>query len=235
MNTTHLTHNRFHWVAASVLAAIVGVAFARTYYIKYLFDSPPLTVLVHVHGALATAWIVLHVIQARLVAAHNLAVHRRLGVVTAFVGLALVFEVLWMAVENALAGAAPPGRDPLQFLSVPVGTTTMFALYLGLGLAARKRRELHKRFMYLTTLTVLVPSATRLERLPVLDQLPRGVLAISLTVAALAWAASNDWRTRGRVHPVYAFGGLALLISLPLRRWIGFQDFWQPLARWLVA
>jgi hypothetical protein len=89
--------------------------------------------------------------------------------------------------------------------------------------------------MLLTTLTVLVPAATRLEFLPLLGKLPRGVLPISLTVAALAWAASNDWRTRGRVHAVYLFGGLALLISLPLRRWLGFQDFWQPVARWLVG
>lgn len=89
--------------------------------------------------------------------------------------------------------------------------------------------------MLLTTLTVSVPAATRLEFLPLLGQLPRGVLPISLTVAALAGAASNDRRTRGRVHAVYLFGGLALMISLPPRRWPGFQDFWQPVARWLVG
>ncbi len=235
MSTQNLPQYRFPLVAAAVVAAIVGVAFARTYYIKYLFDSPPLTALAHLHGVIATLWIALHVAQAWLVADRNVAAHRRLGVLAAFVGMALVVEVLWMAVENARAGVAPPRRDPLQFLSVPVGTSTMFALFLGLGLWLRKRREAHKRFMLLTTLTVLVSAATRLEFLPVLDRLPRGALAISLTVAALAWAASNDWRMRGRVHAVYVFGGIALLISLPLRRWIGFQDFWQPVARWLVG
>lgn len=234
MNTLVASHNRFPLVAASVVAAIVGVAFARTYYIKYLFDSPPLSVLEHVHGVIATVWIALHVAQARLVAVRNLALHRRLGVFTALVGVALVVEALWMAVEGARAGDAPPGRDPLQFLSVPIGTSTMFALFLGLGLSMRRRREAHKRFMLLTTLTVLVPAAGRLEPL-VLDQLPRGLLTIALTAGALAWAASNDWRTRGRVHPVYAIGGVALMISIPLRRWLGFQDFWQPVALWLVG
>jgi hypothetical protein len=235
MSTVTLPHHRFHLAAATVVAAIVGIAFARTYYIKYLFDSPPLTVQAHVHGVLATLWIALHVAQARLVAVRNVPAHRQLGLLTAFVGIALVVQVVWLAVGNARAGVAPPGRDALQFLSVPVGTATMFAVFFALGLSLRKRREVHKRFMLLTTLTVLGPAAGRLELLPVLGELPRGVIPISLTVAALAWAASNDWRTRGRVHAVYLFGGLALLVSLPLRRWLGFQDLWQPVARWLVG
>jgi hypothetical protein len=235
MNTTILPTNRFPLVAATVVAAIVIVAFARTYYIKFLFDSPPLTVLQHVHGLIATVWIGLHVAQARLIAVRNVALHRRLGVFTAFVGVALVAEVLWMAIESARLGHGPPGRDPLQFLSVPVGTSTMFASFLALGLLLRKRREAHKRLMLLTTLTVLVPAAARLEVLPLLNALPRGILTLSLTAAALAWATVNDWRTRGRVHPAYVIGGIALLISMPLRRWIGFQDFWMPVARWLVG
>jgi hypothetical protein len=235
MNTTALPTNRFPLVAATVVAAIVIVAFARTYYIKFLFDSPPLTVLQHVHGLIATVWIGLHVAQARLIAVGDVALHRRVGVFTAFVGIALVAEVLWMAIESARLGQAPPGRDPLQFLSVPVGTSTMFASFLALGLLLRRRREAHKRLMLLTTLTMLVPAAARLELLPLLNALPRGILTLSLTAAALAWAAANDWRTRGRVHPAYVIGGLALLVSMPLRRWIGFQDLWMPVARWLVG
>jgi hypothetical protein len=235
MNTTSLPANRFPLVAATVVAGIVIVAFARTYYIKYLFDSPPLTLLEHVHGVIATAWIGLHVAQARLIAVRNVALHRRLGVFTAFVGVALVVEAVWMAIEGARLGDAPPGRDPLQFLSVPIGTSTMFASFLALGLLLRKRREAHKRLMLLTTLTVLMPVAGRLENLPLLDFLPRGLFGLPLTAAVLGWAASNDWRTRGRVHPAYVIGGIALLISMPLRRWVGFQDFWMPAARWLVG
>jgi hypothetical protein len=74
-----------------------------------------------------------------------------------------------------------------------------------------------------------------LENLPLLEALPRGLVTLSLTAAALAWAAGNDWRTRGSVHAAYVIGGIALLISMPLRRWIGFQDFWMPLARWLAG
>lgn len=235
MNTAILPKNRFPFVAATVVAAVVGVAFARTYYIKYLFVSPPLTVLEHVHGIIATAWIVLHVVQARLIAVRNVALHRRLGVFTAFVGVCLVVEAVWMAIEGARLGHAPPGRDPLQFLSVPIGTSTMFASFLAVALLWRKRPEVHKRFMLLTTLTVMVPAAGRLDFLPVLGALPLVRSGIPLTLAVLAWAAGNDWRTRGRVHPAYVIGGVTLLISMPLRRWIGFQDFWLPVAQWLAG
>jgi hypothetical protein len=71
MNTLPVPHNRFPWVAVAPVAAIVDVAFAPTYYIKYSFDSPPLTVLEHVHGVIATAWIALHIAQARLIAVHK--------------------------------------------------------------------------------------------------------------------------------------------------------------------
>lgn len=30
-------------------------------------------------------------------------------------------------------------------------------------------------------------------------------------------------------------GGTVLLMSIPLRRWLGFTDAWLPIARWLIA
>ena len=63
---------------ASLLTAFVG--FAPTYYLRGLSDAPPLPTLVHVHGLLSTAWLLLFLTQASLVAAHRTDIHRRLGV-----------------------------------------------------------------------------------------------------------------------------------------------------------
>jgi hypothetical protein len=60
------------------------------------------------------------------------------------------------------------------------------------------------------------------------------VLAPAVTFAFIAWAWVNDWRGIGRVHPAYIIGGLALLVSIPLRRAIGFTAAWLPIARWLT-
>src|SRR4029453_7111901 len=112
-------------------------------------DNPPLARAEHLHGLIATVWIALHYTQARLVAAHRVDLHRRLGLFCACVAALLAGQVIAMAIGNAAAGHAPPGRDPLQFLSVPLGTTTMFVLFVGSALALRRQPEWNKRLMLL--------------------------------------------------------------------------------------
>lgn len=234
MNTL-IARPRFQVIAVAALAAAVFVGFAKTYYFRIFFDSKPLAQAAHLHGIIATVWIALHYIQVRLVAAHRVDIHRRLGIVAACVAVLLAVQAVSLAVGNAAAGHAPPGRDPLQFLSVPLGTTSMFTLFVGSALALRSQREWHKRLMLLATMTLLVPAMGRLD-FQVMQPLglPRLVLAPAVTFAFIAWACAHDWRQRGRVHPAYIVGGILLLASLPVRRWIGLTDAWLPIARWLV-
>ena len=235
MNTLIARH-RFHAVAVAALAAAVFAGFAKTYYLRVLSGSPPLARPEHIHGMIATVWIALHYTQARLVAAHRDDLHRRLGIFGALVAALLAIQVITMAIGNAAAGhGAPPGRDPIQFLSVPIGTTTMFVTFVGSALALRRKREWHKRLMLLATMTLLVPAMGRLDA-QVMQPLglPRLLLAPGITFAFIAWAWANDWRRLGRVHPAYIVGGIALLVSIPLRRAIGFTDAWLPIARWLT-
>lgn len=235
MNTV-IARYRFHAVAVAALAGTVFAGFAKTYYFRIFLDSPPLTRAAHLHGLIATVWVALHYTQARLVAAHRVDVHRRLGIFAAFVAVLLAVQAVSMAIGNAAVGHGPPGRNPLQFLSVPIGTTAMFALFVGSALALRRKREWHKRLMLLATMTLLTPAMGRLDaQIMAPLGLPRLVLAPAVTFAFVAWACAHDWRRLGRVHPAYLVGGIALLVSLPLRRWIGFTDAWLPIARWLVG
>jgi len=234
--STLIARYRFHVLAAAALAAAVVAGFAKTYDFRIFSDRSPLPQAVHLHGILATAWIALHFTQARLIAAHRADLHRRLGIVAACVAGLLAVQAVSMAVSNAAAGHAPPGRDPLQFLSVPLGTTTMFTFFVGSALLLRRKREWHKRLMLLATMAVLVPAMGRLDaQVMVPLGLPRLVLPPAVTFGFLAWGCLHDWRRLGRVHPAYIVGGIALLVSIPLRRWIGFTDAWLPIARWIVA
>ena len=235
MNTIIL-RNRFPQVAVVALAAVIVFGFARTYYLRVWFDLPPLSKAAHVHGILATLWLVLHFTQARLIAANAIAVHKRLGIFTASVGFLLAGQAILLAIGGAVAGHGPPGRDPLQFLSVPMGTTSMFTLFLVSALALRRKGDWHKRLMLLASTALLLPAAGRLDSLIMVPLgLPRFILGSGLTLAFVAWAWGNDWRRMGRIHPAYLYGGIALLITIPLRRWIGFTDAWQPVAKWLTG
>jgi hypothetical protein len=235
MNTL-IARYRFHIVAVAGLAAAVVAGFAKTYYFRVFFDGPSLAQAAHLHGILATVWIALHYTQARLVAAHRIDVHRRLGIFAACIAGVLAVQVVSMAIDNAAAGHAPPGRDPLQFLSVPLGTTTMFALFVASALALRHKREWHKRLMLLATMTLLAPAMGRLDaQIMAPLGLPLLVLAPAVTLGFVAWGWVHDWRRLGRVHPAFVVGGIALLVSMPLRRWIGFTDAWLPIAQWIVG
>src|SRR5687767_3050526 len=68
---------------AAMLTVFAG--FAPSYYLKVLTGRPGisgqavLSPLLHVHGFVFTSWIVLFLVQARLVAARRIGLHRRLG------------------------------------------------------------------------------------------------------------------------------------------------------------
>ena len=234
MNT--IIRNRFPVFAATALAALIFVGFSRTYYLRFLSDVPPLTVAAHLHGLFATLWLVLHYTQARLIAVHRVDLHKRLGIVTVCVGVLVAVQALNLAIGRVAEGHAPAGRDPLQFLSVPIGTTTMFSAFLLAGVLLRRKRDWHKRFMFLATLALIVPAVARLDALIMLPLgLPRNMLAVPMTVAFVAWAWWDDWRKLKRIHPAYIVGGLALIASVPLRRAIGFTDWWRPIAEWIVS
>jgi hypothetical protein len=57
----------------------VFVGFSRTYYLAGIFKAPLPNLLVHIHGAVFTTWILLLVTQTSLVAADRVDIHRRLG------------------------------------------------------------------------------------------------------------------------------------------------------------
>jgi hypothetical protein len=234
MNTV-ITRDRFHVIAVATLAAVMVVAFARTYYLRWLFELSPLSRAAHLHGIIATLWLGLHYTQARLIAAQRVAFHKRLGIFAACVGALLAYHALSLGIDGVAAGRAPPGRNPLQFLSVPIGTTTMFVVFLASALALRKKREWHKRLMLLATMALLIPAAGRFDSMIMQPLgLPRGVIGRWLTIAFVAWAWGHDWRKRGRIHPAMLYGGALLVVSVPLRAWVGMQDWWIPIARRIV-
>ena len=65
------------------MALTVLIGFSRTYYLKVFGGGPmvtisgrPFTLLVYLHGALFTTWVLLFIVQTTLVASHRVAVHR---------------------------------------------------------------------------------------------------------------------------------------------------------------
>jgi hypothetical protein len=215
-------------IAVAATAAVFA-GFAPTFYLKGLFPAPALPVLVEVHGAVFTAWMLLLIAQASLVRAGRTDLHRRLGM--AGLGLALVMTVLGVmtAIEGARRGITAGGMDPVAFLAVPLAAILLFALFMALAAAKRSRPDYHKRLVLLATFSIMTPA---LARLSFVHQRPP--VAFGLTLLFLLAAIVYDLRTQRRIHPVYVWGGALLALSAPLRIAIGHTEAWQGFARQLI-
>jgi len=189
------------WVAV-LFPLIVLVVFARTYYLKPLFNTPAIRgFLVHLHGAVMTAWVVLFVTQVRLVASRRTRVHQRLGVW----GSVLAALVLIVGVATALAAAARgssvPGIPPLSFLIVPLGDMILFGTLVGAALYYRRRMEIHKRLMLLAALSLLTPA---IARIPLSFIENGGALAFfGITDLFIVGSVTIDTLKDRKLHPAF--------------------------------
>jgi hypothetical protein len=225
--------DRWFFSSMALAAALTAFAgFARTYYLREVFGGPALTTLVHVHGAVATSWILLFATQASLIAARRTDLHMRLGIAGAVLALVMIVIGCFTAVEGARRGVTPPGGPPpLAFLSVPLGTIAAFAILVGAGLYNRPRSEIHKRLMLLATIAILTPALARIGRLTGLDGPP---IAIGGTCAFVVACMIYDRVVHRRVHPAFLWGGIFLMLSLPARFAIGRTAAWHSIAEWLT-
>ena len=115
---------RFFSGMAIAMASVTFLGFAPTYYLAGFNDSPALTPSVHLHGLLSTAWIVLLLIQTRLVAAGHRDIHKKLGILGVAVATSIVVMGTLVAInsERRVHTAITAGTlaDPYVFLIFPI-------------------------------------------------------------------------------------------------------------------
>jgi hypothetical protein len=228
---------RFYTGMALALMLTVFVGFAPSYYLKALFGAPGvsgaaiLSPLIHVHGLAFTAWIVLFLVQTRLVAGRRLALHRRLGYGAAALAVVMIVLGIMAAVDAARRGAAPPGGPPpLVFMIIPFADMVIFATLVGAGVWFRNRAETHKRLMLVSTIAILTAAIARWPGVLAGGPLVFFALTDLFVVAGMVY----DRVTRGRVHPAYWWGGGLLLASQAGRLALSGTAAWLALATWLT-
>jgi hypothetical protein len=227
--------NRFYAVFALALAVFTFVAFARTYYLRHWFDVPPITVLLHLHSIVFTAWVVLFVIQTRLIAKQNYRTHMQFGIAGIVVAaLVVIFGYATAIVSAGAPRIRPMGLNSQQFVFIPLVAITFFAVLVTAAVLLRKRAQLHKRLMTLAMISVLGPPIARLIAVTNTGKY-FAVIQIAVPAMFLAWCLVSDWRKYRLVHPVYSIGGAILIISLPVRFMLAQTPQWESVGRWLAG
>lgn len=222
----------YTWVAV-VAALVVLAGFARTYYAKAAFGTPELSALLHLHGLVMTAWFAVFVVQVRLVATGRTPSHRRLGVYGGIIAALVVIVGTATAITAAAEGRTPPGGPPpLVFLAIPLGDAVLFAGLVAAALGLRRRPEYHKRLMVVATLGILTAAIARIP----LGFLQQGGLPAFFALAdviLLAFIAADTVRHR-RLHPAYAWGMGAVILSQVVRFAGAGTPQWIAFATWLT-
>ena len=223
---------RLYILAAILIPAIVLLGFARTYYLKPFFNTPDIPGrIVHLHGAVMTAWVVLFVAQVSLVATHRTKVHQRLGILGSVIA-ALVVIVGVLTALFAAARGATPGPPALSFLIIPLGDMLIFAILIGLALYYRRKLPVHKRLMLLAAISLLAPAIARIQLSFIING---GPLAFyGLTDLCLLACIAFDTVKHRRLHPVFLWGGLFIIVMQPLRILLAGTDVWMRFAAALV-
>ena len=187
-----LFDRRMFKVAAILFPLLIVAGFARTYYLRGLFNVPPLpSVLVDLHGILMTGWVALFVTQVWLISSKHVRVHQRMGYAGAALGVLILPVGFITALRAAKYGSAstPPGVPPLGFLIVPLFDLLMFTILFGAAIYYRKKPARHKMLMLLTAINFVPPAIARIP-IPALQAL--GPLWFSDSPACLRLSAW-DW------------------------------------------
>jgi hypothetical protein len=229
------THQRvfFSGMAfAMVLTALVG--FAPTYFFRGLTDQPALAPLLHVHGALYTAWILLLVVQTNLVAAGRVRLHMALGKAGAALIIAMLASGYAVAVGTAAQWVSMPGQlvpGSLQFLIIPLGGLVVFATLVGFGLHLRRRPEFHRRLMLLATIELLNAAVDRLPGVYSAGLAPFYVGTDLFLLAIVLY----DLLVLRRVHAATLWGGGFLVATQFARVTLADTAGWLAIAAWLTS
>lgn len=215
----HRRESRFFFAYTIVLLAIVLIGFTPSLYLRVAFETPPIPLYLHLHGAILTGWFVWLVAQASLVRSGNVALHRRLGyfaaayglivvagglmatlnVVSRDLGMGVTFDVDMAEIDTALGS----GISYLVFISgvvwANIAAVCTFASLICAAIVFRGRPEFHKRFVLVGTISILGPALARISRLELLggEQGPFVPLAL---LALLAGILVYDLRSLGKIH-----------------------------------
>lgn len=225
---------RFFAAMAITIVVATFVGFAPSYYLAPVFSAKPLSTLLHVHGVVFTAWILLYAAQTALISAGRADIHRVVGQVAVLLAVAMVPLGVATAIITKQVAAAhhvPPQGPPLVF---PLGAILTFAVLVGAGVAMRKRSAWHKRLMLLGTAAILTTPLARVTRFTHIGLTPAfgGMILTDILLAALV---VYDIRARGKLHPATIWGGGFFLATQLLRIALNATPAWQAFARGLTG
>ena len=225
----------FFTAAALLMLFTVLVGFARTYFLAGVFRAPLPSLIIHIHGAAFTAWVLLLVTQTSLVAAGRTDIHRRLGIAGLLLGSLMVILGIFAATDLLLRQAGhldPFGRDPKAFYIVPLTDMVLLATFLYCAFRNRRDSPAHKRYIYLASAALMVAP---IARLPIAFSARHVRIDTLLAESFLLFLIAYDYWSTRKIHRATLWAGAFLVFIQQIRFPLGKTALWHSFADWVIS
>jgi hypothetical protein len=229
--------NVFFSAMALLILATVFLGFARSYYLAGTFRAPLPSLIVHIHGAAMSCWILLLIAQISLVSAGRVDIHRRLGIAGFTLACLMVVLGVWMATASlARHSADDVGRvydstNPIFTAKfayiVPITDILIFATIIFFAFRNRSNPAAHKRLVLIATIALIEAAIGRWP----FAFVHNGVSFLVQFAFLLPIVAYDLWST-GKIHRATLWASVFLLCVQVIKIPIGFTNVWRAFATW---
>ena len=241
----HSASDRFHLWMGAVFILIAFGGFTPSYWARLASGNFHPPAIMHIHGMLLFSWTVFYFLQTAWVAAGRTPRHRAFGLAGISLFSVMICSILVLRITLLrLDDANGFGEASRRFSAVALCALPLMIAVFSLAIANVRRPEVHKRLMYVLMVGLMIPAIARVFLAvlappgardggppPPWVSIPPGLAAYLLIVVAMVY----DVRTRGRPHPVYVYGGLALMVSTVLAVVIAGTQTWMNIAGYLES
>ncbi len=225
----------FSGMAAVALIAVL-VGFARTYFLAGWFRAALPNLLVHIHGAAFTLWIILFITQVSLVTARRVDLHRRLGLLGFVLAIVVIVLGTVTASDSLARHVAKHRTDTVEevraFYAVPLADMLLFSTFVYLGYRNRLQPVVHKRLMWFATLSLLDAG---FDRWPVFDPYSLPIVNLICFIPLLLLMIGYDWWSTGKVQRVTIWAAIFMVAVQQIRNPISHTAAWQSFAAWVAT
>lgn len=188
------------------------------------------------HVLSTVLWLVLLISQPVLIQRRRVDLHRRFGVLGAFVAIGVV--VTGVVVQIDVMGPYAAKEDSANAVAIPFIRLTLlfgFAVCVALAIALRKRPEWHKRLILLGTFPLFQSAFDRMGANVFGVPEARGLIAfvghLVLMILFVIW----DRRRLGYFHPVTKWGTASLFLFYFFSPIFTGSEWWRELAMRLAG
>lgn len=248
-NSTYLFSGRTHsgttsgrWFYTGMALAMLSVAVAG--FLPSLVQPSarraPVNFLAAAHGIVFFGWLLIYLVQSRLIANRQVALHRKVGIAASLV-LALMVPLGYATTVAMvrrgydLSGDLRIDQDPASAASFQFIDIFLFGLLAVAALVYRYRPEAHKSLMLFANIKLMsAPLAHVLGHNPTLAALPGAIIMFPISAFLIAAIARDYWMIK-KVRPLTLVLATVGFLSGPICAFVlGPSASWHRIVAWLV-